>query len=67
MQKPLWQANVGLFLKSVATHVDYNQRTFKYLEPPTNQVSMATNCPSNSYPPLLDQMDGVGYMNMAHC
>jgi hypothetical protein len=67
MQKPLWQANVGLFLKFVATHVDYNQRTFKCLEPPTNQVSMATICPSNSYPLLLDQMDGVGYMNMGHC
>jgi hypothetical protein len=47
--------------------VDYNQRTLKYLEPPTNQVNMAIDCPTSSYPLLLDQMDGVGYMNKVHC
>ncbi len=38
-----------------------------YLEPPTNQVSTATNYPTSNNLLLLDQMDGVGYMNMAYC
>jgi hypothetical protein len=45
------------------------------LQPVYSKVLGASNKPSkyghklptSSYPLLLDQMDGIGYMNIAHC
>jgi hypothetical protein len=63
MQKPLWFANVFSIFLAIVAHVDCNQQTLKYLDLWTTKRNTTTYCPTNNYPLLLDQMDGVGYKN----